>query len=119
MPDQPTRVFVPARSLDDWQSLLADPDLHWKPGYSAMALANCWQSAEGFPASVGSVFESSPALRGVALLVAIPEHRVALPGRGRDSQTDLFVVAETESGLAAISVEGKVAEPFDQLVKTW
>jgi hypothetical protein len=33
------RILVPTRSLDDWKSLLAEPEKHWKPGHSAMLTA--------------------------------------------------------------------------------
>lgn len=44
--------YVPTRSPDDWRLLLADPDEQWKRGYSAHALARCWEGAKGFPASI-------------------------------------------------------------------
>jgi hypothetical protein len=53
------------------------------------------------------------------MLLGIPEHRVPLPGGRRASQTDLFVLARANDGLAAIAVEGKVAEPFGPLVREW
>jgi hypothetical protein len=45
-------IYVPANKPEDWQALLAEPDKHWKPGYSAVALAQCWMEAEGLPQSV-------------------------------------------------------------------
>jgi hypothetical protein len=60
------------------------------------------------------------ALRRLEPLVGLPEHRVALAGGSRASQTDLFVLARAPDGdLAAIAVEGKVEEPFGQLVADW
>ncbi len=54
------------------------------------------------------------------LLIALPEHRVPLPGGSRPSQTDLFVLARDESGaLITIAVEGKAGEPFGPLVSEW
>jgi hypothetical protein len=49
----------------------------------------------------------------------IVEHRVPLPGRGYPSQTDLFVLAKSGKDLVSIAVEGKVSEPFDDLVSDW
>ena len=46
------KFFIPAKSPIDWKQLLAEPEKHWKTGYSAKALAYCWQEAQGFPESV-------------------------------------------------------------------
>ena len=47
------------------------------------------------------------------------EHRVALPGGSRASQTDLFALARSGPHLISIAVEGKVAEEFDATVGDW
>jgi hypothetical protein len=44
---------------------------------------------------------------------------VPLPGGSRESQTDLFALARTRGGLAAIAVEGKVAEWPGERVSEW
>ena len=113
--------LIPARTADDWKHLLAEPDKHWRTGYSAKALAHCWQSARDFPPSVRAVFNASPIelFQGITMLLGIPERRVPLPGRGKASQTDLFVLAKSGDDLVSIAVEGKVAEPFDDLVSEW
>jgi hypothetical protein len=117
-----TKILIPACSPDDWQRLLAEPEKHWKSGYSAKALAHCWQSADDFPGSVRAVFEKSdfPRFRDLTMLLGIVEHKVPLPGGGRASQTDLFVLAKATNGdLISITIEGKVAEPFGPLVSEW
>jgi hypothetical protein len=53
------KIFVPAKSPEDWNLLLAEPNKHWKNGYSAKALAYCWQEANDFPKSVKTVFNKS------------------------------------------------------------
>lgn len=54
------------------------------------------------------------------LLIAIPEYQVDLPGGGRPSQNDLFVLAKDAEGeMVSIAVEGKVAEPFDSTLGEW
>lgn len=109
---------MPARSADDWKRLLADPELHWKVGRSARTLANCWQAADGFPPEFQKALRE--AKLDLELLIALPEHRVPLPGGSRPSQTDLFVLARDESGaLITIAVEGKAGEPFGPLVSEW
>jgi hypothetical protein len=51
-----TRFVVPTQGVADWRALLADPTEQWKPGFSAMALAHCWEEAQGFPESDRAAF---------------------------------------------------------------
>lgn len=53
-----SRFFIPARGPDDWKRLLAK-DYHWRTGYSAKALAHCWQTANSFPPEVKAVFDNA------------------------------------------------------------
>jgi hypothetical protein len=41
-------------------ALLAEPDKHSRTGYSAKALAHCWQSARDFLSSVRAIFNAIP-----------------------------------------------------------
>jgi hypothetical protein len=113
--------YLPTTQVSDWQQLLADPEKHWRDGYSAKSLALSWQGANGFPASVKKLFNSSPIsrLHGLNFLAGFPEHKVDLPGGARASQNDLFVLADSPEGLTAIMVEGKVEEPFGPFVSEW
>ena len=116
------RIYIPTTSPEDWCKLLARPEKHCKPGYSAWELAHCWEDAKGFPASLQTMFASSenPALRKLELLLAIPEYRVGMPGGGYASQNDLFVLAKaTDGNLVSITIEGKVNESFGPTVKAW
>jgi hypothetical protein len=113
------QILIPTRGPDDWSAFLADP-AHWRTGYSARSLAHCWEEAEGdFPTEVRSLLATSPIFASAQPLLAIPEHQVALPGSGRPSQTDLWVLARTDAGLASIAVEGKVSEPFGPTIEEW
>src|SRR3972149_5101979 len=115
-------IYVPSKGPDSWKEFLAEPDKHWKSGYSACSLAYCWEEAHGFPKSVLDVFQSSPfeLFHSVEFILGIPEHKVDLPPKGgRASQTDLFVLAKSKGELISIAVEGKVAEPFGPLVTEW
>jgi hypothetical protein len=116
-----SKFLVPTAGSEDWRRLLAEPDKQWRAGYSAKALATCWEAANGFPASVRSLLDTSefPELHGLEMLVGLPEHRVPLPGGRRPSQTDLLVLARSKEGLVVIAVEGKVMEPFGPLVRDW
>jgi hypothetical protein len=73
-----TKIVIPTTSADDWQRLLAEPDKQWKSGYSAKALAHCWQSADDFPGSVRAVFGRSDfeLFDDLTMLLGIPEQAV-------------------------------------------
>ena len=82
-----------------------------------MALAECWERADGFPAEFQALFATAvdPGLREVELLLAFPEYTVSLPGGRRASQNDLFVLGRAQDGsLVTIMVEGKMAVPFGE-----
>jgi hypothetical protein len=113
-----TMILVPAKSLDAWKGLLTS-EKHWKEGYSAHALANRWQDAAGFPPEIAALLSSQPATAGATLLLGIPEHKVALAGGAKASQTDLWVLARINRGLLSIAVEGKVSESFGPTVAEW
>jgi hypothetical protein len=115
------RIFVPSWGVEDWQALLADPEVQWQTGFSAKALAYCWEEADGFPPSVRAAFAASafPLFHKIDLLLALPEHKVPLPGGRRASQTDLFALGKSEDELISIAVEGKVAESFGEKVEDW
>ena len=116
------KIFIPTSSADNWQQFLAEPEKQWRTGYSARTLAYCWENADGFPLEVKSVFANSNvrALETVQMLMAFPEYKVDLPGGGRPSQNDLFVIAKcTDGELMTIAIEGKVSEPFGPTVGEW
>jgi hypothetical protein len=114
-------ILIPARSADDWQQFLAEPTKHWVTGRSAKILAHCWQAARDFPPSVRRVFKESPypLFHNIEMLLGIPERRVPLPGQGKASFSDLFVLAKAGGDLVSIAIEGKVGEKFDALISEW
>ncbi|HUN09927.1 MAG TPA: hypothetical protein PLQ56_25210 [Aggregatilineales bacterium] len=115
------QFYIPTQSADDWKPLLASPEKQWKPGYSAYALAHCWQAANGFPPEIAQLFRTTAhePFEDIQPLLAIPEHKVPLPGRGLASQNDLFVLAKSGHKLISIMVEGKVDESFGPSVGQW
>ncbi len=116
------KIFIPANKPEDWKSLLAEPDKQWQTGYSAKALAHCWQEADGrFPESVVKVFRKSGVelFKNIELLLAFPEYKVPLPGGARSSQNDIFILAKGNDQLVSIMVEGKVSEPFGKTIAEW
>jgi hypothetical protein len=115
-----TVIYLPAYKPEDWQPHLGDPKKHWRTGYSAKALAYCWQEAEGFPREVQVVFRNSGTpFATLTPLIILPEHKVALPGRSTASQSDLWILAKSGNDLFSITVEGKVSESFNKSVSDW
>jgi hypothetical protein len=114
-----SKILIPANSADDWKQFLAEPDKQWKSGYSARSLAHCWQDADGMPVDVKQVLEQEPQFKGLETLIAVPEHKVPLPGGSTESQNDVWVLARTGSSLVSIAVEGKVSEPFGDIIDKW
>jgi hypothetical protein len=53
------RILIPTQSTDVWKRLLAEPNKHWKPGYSAMLMAETWENASGLPSEIAPVFHAS------------------------------------------------------------
>jgi hypothetical protein len=107
-------ILVPTRGPEDWAKLLADPDRHWRRGHSAMAAALAWEAAKGLPPEIAAILGPE-----AELLLAMPEHKVRMPGRGRESQCDLFALVALDDGLCALAVEAKVDEPFGPTVGDW
>lgn len=108
------RLYVPTVDAQSWQALLADPDKHWRTGYSARTLAHCWEAADGLPPEIAALFGPD-----TELLIAIPEHKVSLRDAGRESQTDVFALVKSNNRTIAVAVEGKVNESFGPTIKDW
>ena len=109
-----SKIFMPSAGPEDWKGLLADPEKQWKRGYSAMAVALSWENAKGVPPEIEAILGGS-----VELLLAIPEHKVALPGGRRESQCDVFALVRTSTQTCALAVEAKVNETFGPTVREW
>jgi len=115
------RILVPTQSVDDWRRLLAEPQKHWKPGYSAMSIAQVWEKAGGLPEEIAKLFSESgwDQFQGLELAFAIPEYKVSFKGGSRPSQNDVFVLLTSEIGLVAMTIEGKSREDFGPTLKQW
>jgi len=112
-----SRIYVPTTNAEQWAQFLADPDKHWRQGHSARTLAHSWQEAAGFPSEVARAL--LPTFPGIELLLAMPEHKVPLPGGRAPSQNDIWVLARDQRDLISIAVEGKVSEPFGPTIQEW
>lgn len=117
------RVFIPTFGATDWRRFLADPDTQWERKASAMELAVSWECAQkterGLPPQVASALDSIPELAGCCLLVALPEHKVTLKGRGKPSQNDVWALLRVGERYVSMAVEGKAGEPFASTVGEW
>jgi len=115
------RIFIASTQPEDWKRLLADPEKHWRTGFSAKSLAHCWEDTDNFPQEITRLFAESniPTFQNIEVLLILPEYKVPLPGGRRPSQNDIFVLAKAQGQLISITVEGKVSEPFDRTLEEW
>jgi hypothetical protein len=105
--------YLPTQAPDDWKTLLDQPEVQWRTGYPAKAVAACWEEARGLPKSVRDVFRQSglALFRNAELVAGFPEHRTAIPPVSAEpSRTDLLVLARSGDALISIAVEAKVTE---------
>jgi hypothetical protein len=111
-------LFVPVTQLHQVQKVVQPGK--WAKLRSACELARSWMAAGGFPPAVRAVLETNATWRGAEVVRGFFEHGDMLDGPRGPSRTDLMVVARTTAGLAAVAVEGKVDEPFDnKTVRQW
>ncbi len=114
-------IFIPTDGPESWKQLLAKPDKHWQPGFSAMSTALSWETANGIPNEIASLFSGAedPVLHDAELNIAIPEYKVGFAGGSRPSQNDVFALLSCTGGLIATMVEGKAREDFDETLINW
>src|ERR1035437_9140997 len=111
-------IYLPSTGAADWRRLLGDPITQWETGYSAKALASCWEAAKGLPKEIADILRTDG--YEPELLLAVPEHKVQLPGASLGaSQNDIFALIRIGPRTMAATVEGKVDEPFAQLLSEW
>jgi hypothetical protein len=89
---------------------------HFRAGRSAYCLANSWMSVNELPELVRLTLDTAPALAGAKLIEGFFERECSLGDGGRHSQTDLLALLSVSNKLVVMSVEGKVDEPFGELV---
>ncbi len=110
-------ILIPSKGAESWKDFLAKPKIHWKTGHSAKALAYSWESQKGFPQNVKTTLEKSGL--DLEMIFAIPEYKIELDTHIAPSQNDLFVLAKNKKELVVITVEGKVEEAFDEVIRKW
>ncbi|MDD2229794.1 MAG: hypothetical protein PHY48_10325 [Candidatus Cloacimonetes bacterium] len=111
----PTNYYQPLKSHDEWRNLLSHPINHWVDGKSAKELVKLWLQTNDIPASVRSIFPDSD----IKPLFIFPEYQVQMPGKGGNSQNDLYIYASTKTNNWVIIVEAKANEVFDETVEKW
>ena len=116
-----SKIFVPSTGPENWKTFLAKPELHWKKGRSARAVAHAWEAALGLPDEIIGVLRSHPDFSHCTpeLLAAFPEWKVPLPGGTRDSQSDVFALIRCGRYTLSTAIEGKVSETFGPTVGEW
>lgn len=113
------KIFTPTISAEDWKDLLADPQRHWRDGYSAKSIAQSWEAQNSIPNEINLAFSAEKEFSNLELLLAIPEFKVSLPGGTKPSQNDVFFLAGNSNGLLACTVEAKALEDFDKTIEKW
>ena len=98
---------------------LGKQELHWNKERSAYQAAHSWFLAKGLPGSIQAILKSDPAFAGSALRKATFENKTSLDSYGRESQTDVLAILNTDKGKAVLGVEAKVDESFGPLVQEW
>lgn len=79
-----------------------------------MAAALAWEDADGLPVEIAGILGENS-----ELLLAVPEHKVALPGGRRESQCDVFALVRSNGKTVAVAVEAKVNESFGPTLGEW
>ena len=113
------QILVPSKGPLDWKPLLANSELHWKPGHSAMACAQCWEDAvekmpNGLPPEISGIVGDE-----TRLILAIPEHQVPNPGGTTKSQSDVFALLAMGGATCTLTVEAVKDKPFGDSVAEW
>jgi hypothetical protein len=123
------RDDCPLTNPEDVIKYLGKGQSHWKKGRSAYELANSWFAVQRspefatqkLPESVCSILNTVAAFEGAVLTKGIFEIQTELDDLGRGpSQTDLLALLKAQNGaMIALGVEGKVDEPFGEIVSDW
>lgn len=118
-----TRVLIPTNGPSSWRQLLADPEKHWVRRASAFETAVSWEVAQaterGLPDAIAALLDTQQDLAGATTLIALPEHKVKLQGRGRASQNDVWVFLRAGASYISMAVEGKAGESFGEQLQDW
>jgi hypothetical protein len=105
---------------EDVKWLLAEPEKQWVEKYSAYETACSWFDAHGLPKSIQLILQTDAILANARLKKAYFEKQTELEdSKKRPSQTDVLALVELSSGLGILGIEGKVREPFGDVISEW
>jgi hypothetical protein len=105
---------------EDVKWLLAEPEKQWVAKYSAYETACSWFDAQSLPKSIHAILQTDAVLKSARLKKAYFEKQTELDdSKRRPSQTDVLANVEISSGFAILGIEGKVREPFGELISKW
>ena len=77
------------------------------------------KSASGLPEPIAKLLRENN-YPDPTLIFAVAEHKVDLPGGTAASQSDVWAVVNTSSGMLSMTVEAKAKEPFgDEPLEKW
>ncbi len=118
-----SRLHIATRGICNWRERLASPDRQWKRCFSAFETAVSWElaakSASGLPEPIAKLLRENN-YPDPTLIFAVAEHKVDLPGGTAASQSDVWAVVNTSSGMLSMTVEAKAKEPFgDEPLEKW
>lgn len=119
-----SRLHIATRGMCNWRDRLASPDRQWKREFSAFETAVSWESAakrksSGLPKPIEQLLIANE-YGDPALIFAVAEHKVDLPGGPAASQSDVWAVIRTSKGMLSLTVEAKAREAFgDEILERW
>ncbi|MEZ5985642.1 MAG: hypothetical protein R3B94_06800 [Hyphomonas sp.] len=124
MKNYPRLYGAPLMQPESVQSLLRDPQLHWKQGRSAYESAHAWldgnlQKDGGLPPLVRDVLNGAPEWSDAELVTGFFEHATPLDTLVGPSNSDLLIVCRLAEALGVMAVEAKAGETFGELVSVW
>ena len=111
---------TPLSKPEDVIPFLGKREKHWKVERSAYQTAYSWFDAKGIPATIRAILGTDSVLAEAQFEKAYFERQTNLDDTGRGpSQTDVLVFVKVGTGPAILGIEGKVDEPFGELVSDW
>ncbi len=110
-----TNYYRPLKIQEEWKELLVDPIIQWEDGKSAKELAKLWARSDKMPKSVSDLFPNDE----IKPIFLFPEYPVQMPGIGKGSCNDLYVLTSTSDGYMPIMIEAKAGESFGPFILDW
>ena len=112
---------IPITRWEEWTR--PKRNYQWKPGRSAMELAQAW-FRDGYlspPKEIMELLSKDSRLTQLKFILGIPELVTPLPEKGEGRNHDLALVGKTPKETVTIRIEAKADEPFggDTVAEYW